>query len=285
MKAALIGQSIKASLTPEMHMAEARAQGFDYNYLRFDTALPPFQGQSLEAILDKAQSDGLAGVNITHPFKQHAVDLVDDLTETARLLGAINTVLFVGGQRVGHNTDYVGFRSALRSELSGAAARNVLLIGAGGAGRATALALVDQGCETLFVFDRSREAAVDLTNRLLEARPRANVVCTNGFLQLDVKKLDGVVNATPVGMADYPGVPLDTQLLNPNCWVADIVYFPRETEFLRAARGRGLRTMDGSAMAIYQAAAAFHLITGKIASPVRMKDSFRALVPHEQVST
>jgi shikimate dehydrogenase len=284
MKAALIGSSISESLTPDMHMAEAKAQGFAYTYLRFDTAVAPFCDKPLSVLLDMAEADGFAGVNVTHPFKRDAVALVDELSDAAQLLGAVNTILFRDGRRIGHNTDYVGFRSALRNELTGGQVQKVLLLGAGGAGRATAMALIDQGCQTLCLFDQSQAATEELAKRLEEARSRVSIRCVSDLAHFDFKSLDGVVNATPMGMVGHPGKALDPQGLGPNCWVADIVYFPRKTEFLSAAEARQLRTMDGSGMAIFQAAAAFHLITGKPASPERMKQSFLSLAPNEQVS-
>ncbi|GAA6208451.1 shikimate dehydrogenase [Cognatishimia sp. WU-CL00825] len=285
MKAALIGLSISESLTPDMHMAEAKVQGFAYEYLRFDTAVAPFGDKPLSALLDMAEAEGFAGVNVTHPFKRDAVALVDELSESAQLLGAVNTILFKDGQRIGHNTDYVGFRSALRNGLSGGQVRKVLLLGAGGAGRATAMALIDQGCQTLCLFDQSQAATEELAKQLQAARPRVSIQCVSELARFDLRSLDGVVNATPMGMVDHPGKALDPQDLGPDCWVADIVYFPRKAELLRAAEAQQLRTMDGSGMAIFQAAAAFHLITGKMASPERMKQSFQNLVSKEQIST
>jgi len=284
MTAALIRHGIAASLTPDRHMAEARAQGFAYDYQRFDTSTPEFTTLTLAQMLDRAQAEDMAGVNVTHPFKIEAATLMDELSDTARLLGAVNTVLFRDGRRIGHNTDYVGFRSALRRGLSMAPIRRVLLIGTGGAGGAVALALIDQGCEELVLSDRNSDAAEALAQRIQVARPRACVSCVGSVDMSDPTTLNGVVNATPVGMDSHPGMALDPGILGPACWVADIVYFPRKTALLRAASARHLRTMDGSGMALFQAAAAFHLITGRVASPERMAKNFDALVPEQEVS-
>lgn len=284
MKAALIGHGIAASLTPDMHMAEARAQGFAYDYQRYDTATPEFRALALAQMLDRARAEGMAGVNVTHPFKIEAAGLMDELSDTARLLGAVNTVLFRDGRKIGHNTDYVGFRSALRRGLPMAPIRRVLLIGAGGAGGAVSLALIDQGCEELVLSDRNLDAAEALAQRIKVARPRVSVSVVKSAEVATPATLNGVVNATPMGMDSHPGMALDPGILAPGCWVADIVYFPRQTALLQAARARRLRTMDGSGMAMFQAAAAFHLITGRVASPERMAGSFDALVPEQEVS-
>ncbi|WP_424943797.1 shikimate dehydrogenase [Aliiroseovarius crassostreae] len=280
MKAALIGQGISGSLTPDMHMAEARAQGFDYDYMRFDTATAPYAGQSLTALLDLAQDQGMAGVNVTHPFKSQAAEVMDDLSDTARLLEAVNTVLFQGGRRIGHNTDYVGFRSALRRGLPHAPISRTLIAGAGGAGGAVALALIDQGTESLFIFDQDHGKAEDLKSRLTKARPRVAVGVIDAVADAPFEQMSGIVNATPMGMTGHPGMALDPRSLPPGGWVADIVYFPRQTALLKHAKNLRLRTMDGSGMAIYQAAAAFHLLTGRTASPDRMHESFERLVPN-----
>ncbi|CUI37448.1 shikimate dehydrogenase [Cognatishimia activa] len=283
MKAALIGYGIAKSLTPEMHLAEAQAQGFVYDYQRFDTATAEFNSMTLPQILDKAQSGGLAGVNVTYPFKRAATEQMDELSDTARLLGAVNTVLFKDGQRIGHNTDYVGFRSALRGAPAMTLIQNVSLVGAGGAGGAVALALIDQGCENLFIFDQRPSAAQELAERIRCARPRAMVRRIEALSQSELVGMNGVVNATPMGMASQPGMAVDPAMLNPACWVADIVYFPRQTALLQAAQARRLRTLDGSGMAVFQAAAAFHLITGRVALARRMFNSFDWLVPQEEV--
>ncbi|WP_282182529.1 shikimate dehydrogenase [Aliiroseovarius marinus] len=282
MKAALIGQNIGGSLTPDMHMAEAKAQGFAYDYQRFDTTMPPFDGMSLKGILHRAEADGMAGVNVTHPFKADAAGLMHELSETAQALGAVNTVLFKNGRWIGHNTDYVGFRSALRSEMPMASIAKVLLVGAGGAGGAVGLALIDQGCGTLRVTDTSTDRAEALAARLKTARPRAQIQVARSFENADPGGLSGVVNATPVGMDGHPGMAFDPDQLAPACWVADIIYFPRQTELLKRAASRRLRTMDGSGMAIFQAAAAFHLMTGRTASPERMSEQFKQLVSQER---
>ncbi|MDA5095833.1 shikimate dehydrogenase [Aliiroseovarius sp. KMU-50] len=285
MKAALIGHGIAGSLTPDMHMAEARAQGFDYEYQRFDTATAPYAGQSLTALLDLAREQGMTGVNITYPFKVDAADMMDDLSDTARLLGAVNTVLFDQGRRVGHNTDYVGFRSALRRGLPHAPITRALLVGAGGAGGAVALALIDQGTDVLFLLDQDRKKAEELKTRLTAARPRVAVSVVDTFAEAQPEQLNGIANATPMGMAAYPGMALDPSGLPSGGWVADIVYFPRQTALLERAENLRLRTMDGSGMAIFQAASAFHLLTGRTASPDRMYESFEQFAPKtEEVS-
>ena len=152
-KAALVGHGISGSLTPEMHEAEARNLGIEYDYQRFDTAKEPWSHMELAAIIRDALEQGFAGLNITHPFKVQVVDLVDQLSEIASILGAVNTVVINDGKSTGHNTDYTGFSNALSEHSFTRKNSKVLLLGAGGAAPAVALALLDYGVQELMVYD------------------------------------------------------------------------------------------------------------------------------------
>ena len=138
MKAALVGSGIGQSLTPGMHEDEGRAQGLNYRYDRFDTALAPWKGMSLAEIVDQAEAQGFAGLNFTHPHKMQIARHVHELSEASEALGTVNTVVFRDGRRIGHTTDYSGFAAALRAfdvQIEGA---EIVQFGAGGAGAATA---------------------------------------------------------------------------------------------------------------------------------------------------
>ena len=276
-KAGLIGQGISGSLTPAMHEAEGKAQGLDYRYVRIDTTLPELQEKPLPCLLRDVEERDFSGINITHPFKNCVVEHCDWLSDTAKILRSVNTVLFRDSKREGHNTDYIGFRSALRQSPQLGRIDNVLLIGAGGAGAAVALALIDQGCTSLSIYDLDQSKAEGLAQLLNQARQNVSIAVQSHISGFNVKALDGVVNATPLGMAGYPGTAIDPHTLSSRCWVADIVYFPLETALLRESRKRGLVTQSGAGMAVFQAVAAFNLITGKAADATRMWDGFVAL--------
>ena len=265
----LVGRGIQLSRTPAMHEAEAAAQGLTCRYDLFDTDAGT-QG-TLAEILDQAEAGGYAGLNITYPYKQDVIAHLHDLSDAARRIGAVNTVVFRDGQRFGHNTDFWGFSESLRLGLPKAAMNTVLLIGAGGAGAALAHALADMKVGALLIHDNREGAAADL------ARAVGDVATPVTDIEAAVARADGVVNATPVGMAKLPGTPIDTALLDPSQWVADIIYFPLETAFLKAARGLGCRTLAGEGMAIFQAVRAFELFTGQPADAERMGDTFRKL--------
>jgi quinate/shikimate dehydrogenase (NAD+) len=269
----LIGRDIAASRSPWMHEQEARAQGLALTYRLFDFAAMGQDESYLCAQLAATADLGFAGVNITYPYKQAVIDCLDELSPGASRVGAVNTVEFKLGKRIGHNTDVVGFAESIRNGLPGAELGRVLQLGAGGGGAATAQALLELGAGTLIVCDKDRQRATSLVTKLHESFGQNRAETTVDPTEV-VGTVDGVVNATPLGMAASPQAPIDTSALEPRQWVADIVYFPLETELLRAARARGCRTLDGSRMAVYQAAAAFEIFTGRHADRARMLRSF-----------
>ena len=262
----LIGRGIQMSRTPAMHLAEARALGLDYSYELIDTDTIEGPEPRAAELLDQAESAGFAGLNVTYPYKQAVIDHLDELSPDAKKIGAVNTILFRNGRRLGHNTDYWGFSEAARQGLSDARMQTVLLLGAGGAGRAVAFALKSLGVSNLLIADTNIGAA-----NLLAKDTGAQALTD---LAEAAARADGIVNATPVGMAKLPGTAIDPALLSPDHWVGDIVYFPLETELLRAAKLRGCRTFEGTGMAVFQAVRAFFLFTGHQPDPERMRATF-----------
>ncbi|MCB1387957.1 MAG: shikimate dehydrogenase [Rhodobacteraceae bacterium] len=272
----LIGAGITASRTPRMHVDEGRALGLDYAYDLIDTDTMP-AAPTIGGLLDKAQADGLAGVNVTFPYKRLAMAAVDEVAPSAAAVGATNTVVFQGGRRIAHNTDYSGFAEGFRRGIKGHAHATVLLLGAGGAGGAVANALLDNGVTLLFIHDTNADSASALIASI-EARLGKGRAKSVKDLRVAAAAADGIVNATPVGMAKLPGTPIDMALVEPRHWVADIVYFPLETEFLAQARAKGCHSIDGSGMAVFQAVAAFELFTGVTPDPARMRATFDSFV-------
>jgi shikimate dehydrogenase len=269
----LIGRHIGASRSPWMHEQEARAQGLSLTYTLFDFAAMGRDESHLCTHLTTADGLGFAGVNITYPYKQAVIDCLDELSPGASRVGAVNTVKFTNGRFIGHNTDVIGFAESMRNGLPGAALERVLQLGAGGGGAATAEALLDLGAGTLIVCDEDRRRATALVAKLKDNFGPRRAETTIDPAEV-IGGVDGFVNATPLGMAASPQAPIDTSKLARRQWVADIVYFPLETELLKAARERGCRTLDGSRMAVYQAAAAFEIFTGRPADRTRMLRSF-----------
>jgi shikimate dehydrogenase len=269
----LIGRGIQGSRSPALHVQEAAAQGFELAYSLFDLDAPPWAAAGLAATVSAAEQEGYAGVNVTYPFKQDVIPLLHQLSPDAERLGAVNTVVFRSGRRVGHNTDWSGFAESLNRGLPDRRKGRVLQVGAGGAGAAVAYALLHTGVGRLSIFDqdRARAAAIAAT---LESQFGAGCAVATDDLAAEMAAADGLVNATPVGMTNHPGCPVPTELLRPELWVADIVYVPIETELLTAARAKGCAVLDGGGMAVFQAVGAFRLFTGVEPDADRMRAGF-----------
>jgi shikimate dehydrogenase len=269
----LVGRDIAASRSPWLHEQEAMAQGINLRYDLLDFAKLGQDEGYLPIQLQLPEKLGYAGINVTYPYKQSIIPHLHSLAPGASRVGAVNTVQFANGRRIGYNTDVTGFAQSLRSGLPQASLRNVLQLGAGGAGAATAMALLELGTAALFVNDRETYRANELVQRLCaEFGPNRAVRVDDTAAAL--RGVDGLVNATPMGMSSHPEAPIATALLDPRQWVADIVYFPLETRLLREARERGCVTLDGSGMAVHQAAAAFEIFTGLKPDVTRMLKSF-----------
>ena len=270
----LVGRGIQASRSPRMHKLEGSRLGLNYNYLLIDFDQINLPDSALGALLAVAQAQGFAGLNVTHPFKQSVIPLLDALSPEARDIGAVNTIVFANQRKTGHNTDCWGFAESFRDSMGEAPMGSVVMFGAGGAGAAVAYALMDLGVRNLTIVDLDTYRAKTLADGMSAYFP--------GRVRSDIRPgdaiaiSDGIVNATPIGMAKYPGIPFAPQLLSPRHWVAEIVYFPQETELLRTSRALGCRTLSGTGMAIYQAVRAFELFTGRAPDRRAMAEHFGA---------
>jgi shikimate dehydrogenase len=282
----LIGQGVGPSLTPELHEREAARQGLRYVYKVIDQPEGSLDTEHLERLLSAAMELGFDGLNITHPFKQAMVPLVDEVAPTVAAIGAMNTVLLRGGRTVGHNTDVSGFRRSFTDGLPDADLETVVLIGAGGAGTAVAHALGELGVGRLLVVDPDRDRASALEATLQERETKVELVpATRERLSDALAGSAGLVNASPMGMAAHPGSPVPAELLRRDLWLADIVYRPLDTALLGAAREAGCSVLSGAGMAVHQAADAFELITGRSADRGAMLRDFDELVEAEASAT
>lgn len=274
--AGLIGAGIQASRTPALHEQEGDAQGMRYLYRLIDLDALKLDISALPDLLQAAQRMSFTGLNITFPCKQAVIPLLDELSTEARGIGAVNTVVFKAGKRIGHNTDCLGFAEGFRRGLPDVARRRVVQLGAGGAGAAVAHALLGEGVEQLSIFEVDPARAQSLVDNL-NAHFGARRALVGRDLASAMVDADGLVNTTPVGMSKLPGTPLPVELLHAALWVAEIIYFPLETELLRHARGLGCRTLDGGTMAVYQAVKAFELFSGQPADGDRMQAHFHRM--------
>jgi shikimate dehydrogenase len=274
--AGLVGAGIQASRTPAMHEREGDEQGLRYVYRRIDIERLGLAPDTLPELLVAAERVGFCGLNITYPFKQSVLPLLSELSPDARALGAVNTVLLQDGSRVGHNTDWWGFAQSFRRGLPDVRQRRVVQLGAGGAGAAVAHAALKLGTGQLTLFDLDGARAQTLA-RALEERFGSGRAAAGVDLEAAMAGADGLIHATPTGMAKHPGLPLPAKLLRADVWVAEIVYFPLETPLLRTARALGCRTLDGGGMAVFQAVEAFRLLTGIEPDAQRMLRHFASM--------
>lgn len=249
----MIGHPVSHSLSPAIHNAAFAAADLDWVMV----ALPVEPGRGVDAVRG-AQALGLAGLSVTMPHKPAAAAAVDRLSPEARALGAVNCVALTPGEAVGHNTDGPGFLDSLRlDEGFDPSGRTAVVMGAGGAARAVVLALAEAGAAEVVVVNRTAERGAD-------AAALAGAAGRVGLVE-DVAGADLVVNATPLGMegtssADH--LPVPEALLRPNQLVVDLVYQPRLTPLLAAARSAGAVPVGGVGMLVHQAAHAFRTWTG-----------------------
>ena len=274
----LIGTGIGPSLSPALHQREAEELGVRLIYRRLDLAELAVAPADVGEVLAAARLTGYDGLNVTHPCKQLVLPHLDELSEDAVALGAVNTIVFRDGRASGHNTDWSGFARSFDRGLPDAPLNRVVLLGAGGAGSAVAHAMLTLGTDRLSVVDLDPGRACALARSLEE---RFGAGRAQGFgltaLPTEMPRADGLVHATPTGMADHPGLPLPGELLRRDLWVADIVYRPLETELVRAARALGSRVLDGGGMAVFQAVDSFRCFTGLDPDPERMLAHFADL--------
>ena len=266
----LFGYPVHHSISPRIHNAAFTTSGLNWLYLAF-SVMP----DDLETAVTGFRAMGGRGLNITIPHKQAVMDFLDDVSEEARLIGAVNTVLFRDGRSLGYNTDGPGFIRALREERGFSPdKKTICLIGAGGAGRAVAVQSALSGAARIEIADLIPERAGELSEWI----NRRIGPGLSGVFQVGSRMGDGiiagadlVVDATPLGLHPDDPVSFDPVLLSPSALVMDLVYNPPETPLLRAVRGRGVEGINGLRMLVHQAALAWEIWTGETAPVDVMK--------------
>lgn len=272
----LIGAGIQRSLSPALHGEEGRHHGLQVRYRLIDLDVLGAGSEALPGLLRDAVREGYRGLNITFPCKQAVMPLLDGLSEEARAIGAVNTVVIADGKLTGHNTDGSGWGWGFRRALPKADLSRVVLLGAGGAGAAVGYAALGMGVSELSIFDVDPSRAVALASGLGSQFAGKKVVQATD-LRTAVQAADGLIQCTPIGMTGHPGMPLPQEWLRREMWVSEIVYVPLETPLLKAARRVGCATADGGHMNVGQAIRGFKLFTGLDADAARMDANFRRL--------
>ncbi len=270
----LIGANIMGSLSPALFADAFAAAGIDGFYHLMDVDRLP--GRRLGQLLDAIKTAGFIGTNITFPFKQRILELLDVVDPQAAQVGAVNTVAIApDGRTTGFNFDRPGFRRSFEESLGRDSAKGatVVQVGAGGAGRAVAFALMDLGVATLVIHDLDGARADALKGDVAAHYGAARCRITND-LAGDIAAADGVVNATQLGMLGFPGNPVPVSALKAAHWAADVIYTPIQTAFLKAAAAKGTRVLNGGGMCVHQAVEAFRLFTGVEPDPKRLHRAF-----------
>jgi shikimate dehydrogenase len=282
-KVGLIGADIQLSKSPALHMREGAAHGLDYSYELVDVVARKLPESALPDLLNELDSRGFAGTNITHPFKQAVLPHLHELSDDARMLGAVNTVVFKDGRRIGHNTDWYGFYESFMRGLPDAKRDRALLVGAGGAGVAVAHAALKLGITHLDICDRDFSRAEHLAAELNARFGEGHAFAVKDPAD-SLPFADGLIHATPMGMPAHPGMPVKADLLEQRHWVADIVYMPLVTELLATAAQKGCRTLPGGGMTVFQAVGAFRLFCGREPDAERMTAHFTEICTKEGVA-
>jgi shikimate dehydrogenase len=275
----LIGAPIAHSASPAMHERAAEALGARCHYHLIEVA--GAGRDALRALLDGVRNLGFAGVNITFPYKEAVIELLDELSPSAAAIGAVNTVVVRDRKLTGYNTDASGFGRAVAPLVTESRHGPVAVIGTGGVGKAIAFALADLGVSELRLLDSDRVKAEHLAASLKDRRGIRIVDSIAEALEGAV----GVVNGTPVGMLPNRGTPVPEALLRRDLWVADAVYSPLWTPLLTLAKAKGAKVMTGRDLAIYQAADGFELFTGLQPSIVEMGNAFDAVMAKRYAAT
>lgn len=270
----IIGHPIEHSLSPAMQNAAFKVLGIDAEYRLFDV-----EPDVLEDFLKNIARDKISGLNVTIPHKIKAKEYLEEhgsLDENAKRLGAINTIKVVDGALKGFNTDGPGFYRSLVEDLGfEPEGKSVFILGAGGAGRAIAMYL-GNGPKKIYLFDIDKDKSEELKRHYEGYHDAKRIaVAEKEDLKVVLKEKGLLINATPIGMKDEDGLPIDKELLHSGLYVYDLVYNRPMTELVKEATKRKAHAITGLGMLLYQGAIAFEIWTGKRAPINIMKKALR----------
>jgi shikimate dehydrogenase len=255
----VLGYPIGHSLSMVMHNT-----AYDFLGLNFFYSAHAVPQDRLKQAVEGIRALGYRGVNVTIPHKVAVMDLLDEIADEAAEIGAVNTIVCEDGKLVGYNTDGIGYIQSFEEELGiSLSGSSVLLLGAGGAGRAVAVSLVRKGISRLYILDQREEAAQNLA-RSLSSRAHAEAVSMETLLQRGLAGIDILINATPVGLSPHvDNLPIPAHLLHSDLIVSDLIYNPHETALLKAAKKIGARLHHGIGMLVHQGALSFQIWTDR----------------------
>lgn len=259
----IFGWPVEHSFSPAMHNSAFAKLGMDCAYVPF-----PVQPDNIEKAVDAIRSLGISGVNVTIPHKSSVMRFLDEVSQEAKLIGAVNTIVNRNGVLTGYNTDAPGFLKSLEKDAGvKPASKKVLILGAGGAARAVSIQLALAGAAEIAITSPVEGEAERLADSIIESSLNVKVSSISwdkGQISKCTGDSDILINATPVGM--HPRVeempPVDFENAAKDLLVCDLIYNPDKTMLLKVAGMRGLKTLNGMGMLLYQGAIAFELWTG-----------------------
>jgi shikimate dehydrogenase len=264
----LIGDPVEHSLSPSLQNAAFQHLGLDYAYVVFTVGR-----EKLGDAISGMRSLGFHGLNVTMPHKIDVIQHLDELDETAKNIGSVNTVLNRDGTLIGYTTDGIGSLKALRYNRVNPSGKKIVLLGAGGASRSVSFTLAKEAKELVILnrtLRRAERLVSDLTHLLGKGREVRAERLSDEKLEEELGEADILVNATSVGMRPREALtPVDASLLRPNLVVFDLVYEALETRLLREARRIGAKTIDGLSLLVHQGAASFEIWTG-VKAPIEV---------------
>jgi shikimate dehydrogenase len=258
----LFGCPVEHSLSPAMHNAAFEYLNLDYCYVTFSVR-PDLLADAVKAI----RALNLSGVNVTVPHKENVIPFLDEVTEDASFIGAVNTIKNDDGNLTGYNTDGRGFMQSLSETAINVKNKKILIVGAGGASRAIGYYLSKEVSD-IYLCDVNKKKAESLMAHLSSIKNNVSLIDSDSLKSSDfLSTVDIVINATPLGLKPDDPMPVDISRLNKNHIVCDLIY--KETPLLKEASKIGCKTMDGLGMLLWQGVFAFEIWTG-IMPPVKI---------------
>jgi shikimate dehydrogenase len=259
----VIGKNLENSLSPLFHNQIILKHSLNFCYLPFQVVETDL-GEAIQGI----RALNIRGVNITFPYKEKVIEFLDEVEESARRIGAVNTIVNNKGILTGYNTDVIGFKKSLQDNGKFVIKeKKGVILGAGGAARAVAYSLLEEGIEEISIFNRTLEKAKKIKQDLSFFFPKSRISAfplEKEGLKDKITKAHLLVNSTSIGMAPwFDNTPLpDVKLFHPNLLVYDLIYHPAKTIFLKQAERVGAKIINGLPMLVYQGIESFYLWTG-----------------------
>ena len=275
--AALLGSPVEHSQSPFIHNTAFQQLQLPFTYLAFD--VPP---ENLKEAVEGLKALKAIGFNLTMPHKETVIPLLDELSQEAAIIGAVNTVKVEGERLTGHNTDGKGFLLSLHDVGFSAVGKKAVIAGSGGAARSVALALAQEKVDQLVLLNRSLHRAEEIALMLREATPKIKVTVAElnqENMKAELKDAALLVNSTPLGMDENSNesIVADASILKPPLLVYDLLYHPPRTHLMKQAEAQGCTTLNGLSMLLWQAALAFEIWTGVPMPVEHVKNQFKTL--------